>query len=145
MITISEFMTRDIVTIDSKESLFEAAKLMKEHDIGFLPVLEEGKLAGVVTDRDLVVKGLSQKLSFKAAVKEVMTTKCITIKSDMPVDEAIKVMADHKIRRLCVVENGQLAGVCAIGDIAVTEKFDDDAGEALSEITSPTRRQILEK
>ena len=145
MIKISEFMTSDVITVESKSPLFEAAKLMKENDIGFLPVLEEGRLVGVVTDRDLVVKGLAQKLSGKAAIKEVMTSKCITLSVNAAVDDAIKVMSDHKIRRLCIVENGQLSGVCAIGDIAETERFDDDAGEALKEISSPTRRQMVEK
>ncbi|HHU43744.1 MAG: CBS domain-containing protein [Bacillota bacterium] len=144
MIAIREFMTSDIKSVDAEDSIFEAAQIMKENDIGFLPVIEEGKLVGVVTDRDLAIKGIAKKLSIKAPIKEVMTAKCISVDSQTPIQDALKIMSDHKIRRLCIVENGQLAGICAIGDIAITRHFERDAAEALSEISSPIRRQMVE-
>lgn len=141
MYRISEIMTQDIITVDVKDSLFEAAKVMRENNIGFIPVVDGEQLAGVITDRDLVVKGLAENKGTDTRVEEVMTRECIAVTPDTPVEDAVHIMADRKIRRLCVVDNDELIGICAIGDIAVRSKLLEDAGEALSEISSPTRQQ----
>lgn len=135
MKTVREIMSTDIVTVTQQDNLYEIAKKMRDHDIGFIPVVEGRKLIGVVTDRDLVIRGYADKHSGSTAVESVITKDIVTIKPDTSVDEASRLMADGKIRRLPVVENGELVGIVAIGDLAVRSDLEHKAGEALSEIS----------
>ncbi|WP_127584368.1 CBS domain-containing protein [Paenibacillus koleovorans] len=132
---IRDIMSTDCVTVTLQDNVFEIALKMKQNDIGFIPVVDGDKLIGVVTDRDLVVRGYAEKHSGSTAVKEVMSEGLTTVSPDTSVDEAAKMMASHKIRRLPVVENGKLIGVVAIADLAVREIFVNEAGEALSDIS----------
>lgn len=132
---VRDIMAKDCVTVTLQDNIFEIAVKMKQHDIGFVPVVEGKKLIGVVTDRDLVLRGYAEKRSGSASVKQVMTDGIETIDSDTTIEEAAKRMAAEQIRRLPVVENGELVGIVAIGDLAVRNKFDDEAGQALSQIS----------
>ena len=136
---IKDIMTKDYVSVTMQDNIYEIAVKMKEHDIGFIPVVEGKKLLGVVTDRDLVIRGYAEKRSGSASVEQVMSKEITTVTPDTSVDEAAKIMAREKIRRLPVVENGELVGVVAIGDLAVREIFENEAGEALSEISEPVK------
>lgn len=135
MKTIRDIMSTDCVTVNLQDNIYEIAVKMKQNDIGFIPVVEGDKLIGVVTDRDLVVRGYADKHSGSSAVKDVMSEDVTTITPDMSVDEAAKLMASNKIRRLPVVDNGKLVGVVAIADLAVREIFVNEAGKALSDIS----------
>jgi CBS domain-containing protein len=97
--------------------------------------VEGKKLIGVVTDRDLVIRGLAEKREGSAAVKQVMSDEVQSIDGSTTIDEAAKLMAKQQIRRLPVVEKGELVGIVAIGDLAVRDKFEDEAGQALSQIS----------
>ncbi|MBM7563528.1 CBS domain-containing protein [Paenibacillus sacheonensis] len=132
---VSELMSTDCVTATLLDNVYELAVLMRDHDIGFVPIVDGKKLIGVVTDRDLVVRGYAAKHSGSTAVAEVITTDMKTIDADTTVDEAAKLMADNQIRRLPVVKNGELAGIVSIGDLAVREIFVNEAGDALSSIS----------
>jgi CBS domain-containing protein len=132
---VRDIMAKDCVTVTLQDNIFEIAVKMKQHDIGFVPVVEGKKLIGVVTDRDLVLRGYAEKRSGSASVKQVMTDGIETIDSNTTIEEAAKRMAAEQIRRLPVVENGELVGIVAIGDLAVRSKFDDEAGQALSQIS----------
>src|SRR5690606_11283470 len=128
-------MTKDSVTVTTQDNVYEIALKMKQHDSGFMPVVDGKKLIGVVTDRDLAVRGYAEKKSGSTAVEEVMTKEVITASPQTSADEAAKIMAKNKIRRLPIVENGELLGVVAIGDLAVRDQLQDEAGEALSSIS----------
>jgi len=128
-------MTRDVITVTKQDNIYEIALKMRNHNIGFIPVVEGKKVIGVVTDRDLVIRGYADKHSGSTAVDEVMTSDCVKVSPETTVDQASSLMADKKIRRLVIEENGQLVGVIAIGDLAVRNKFEDQAGQALSEIS----------
>ncbi|MDF2716596.1 MAG: hypothetical protein K0R28_3521 [Paenibacillus sp.] len=132
---IQDIMSTDCVTVTLKDNLYEIALKMKHNDIGFVPVVDGKKLIGVVTDRDLVVRGYAEKHSGSTAVEEVLSKDLTTVTPETTVDEAAKLMAKQKIRRLPVVSNGELVGVVAIADLAVREIFVNEAGEALSEIS----------
>lgn len=133
---VSEIMTQDVVTVTPQDNVYEAAVKMKENDTGFIPVVEGGdKLIGVITDRDLVIRGIAEKRPGSTAVDEVMTKGIKTASRDMSVDEAAELMARQKIRRLPVCEGDRLIGIVSIGDMAVRNIFADNAGEALSEIS----------
>jgi CBS domain-containing protein len=134
--TVRDIMSKDCVTVTLQDNVYEIALKMKQHDIGFVAVVEGKKLIGVVTDRDLVVRGYAEKHSGSTAVDQVITKDIATITPDTSVEEAAKIMAKDQIRRLPVVENGELVGIVAIGDLAVRGSFEDEAGEALSKISS---------
>lgn len=133
---VSEIMTDDVVTVTPQDNVYEVAVKMKENDTGFIPVVEGGdKLIGVITDRDLVIRGIAEKRPGSTAVDEVMTKGIKTASRDMSVDEAAELMAQQQIRRLPVCEGDRLIGIVSIGDMAVRNIFADNAGEALSEIS----------
>jgi len=133
---VSDIMSKDCQCVSSKDNLFECAILMRDHDIGFVPVLEGRKLLGVITDRDLVIRGFAEKHSGSESVTKVMSEDVKTISPHLSVDEASAIMAANQIRRLPVVENGQLVGIVSLGDLAMREIFVNEAGDALSAISS---------
>ncbi|HZG54949.1 CBS domain-containing protein [Paenibacillus sp.] len=141
--TVRDIMQTDIVTVTLKDNIYEIALKMKQHDIGFIPVVEGKQLLGVVTDRDLVVRGYAEKHSGSTAVKEVMSDQqVVSVPPTTPVDEAARLMAKNQIRRLPIVENNELVGVVAIGDLAVRSKLEEEAGHALSEISEKHKQSI---
>lgn len=141
--TVKDIMETDIVTVTLKDNIFEVALKMKQHDIGFVPVVEGKQLIGVITDRDLVIRGYAEKHSGSTAVKEVMSDQqVVSVSPATSVDEAVKLMAKNQIRRLPVVEGNQLIGVVAIGDLAVRSVLEQEAGEALSEISEKHKHTI---
>ncbi|MFB5677595.1 CBS domain-containing protein [Paenibacillus terreus] len=137
MKTIQDVMTKDCVTVSPQDPLHEAAMKMRQNDTGFIPVIEQGsrKLVGVLTDRDLTVRGYANNHPGTTPVDQVMSKDIRTISPEKDVHEAAHIMADELIRRLPVVENGNLVGVVSIGDLAVRDIFVDNAGEALSRIS----------
>jgi CBS domain-containing protein len=137
MKTVKDIMSKDCVTVSLQDNVYEIAVKMKEHDIGFIPVVEGKRLVGVVTDRDLVVRGYAAKREGSAAVQQVISEQITSIPSHTSVDDAAKIMAKEQIRRLPVVDNGELVGIIAIGDLAIRDKFENEAGEALSRISVP--------
>ncbi|AHM66742.1 CBS domain-containing protein [Paenibacillus polymyxa] len=135
---VQEVMTKKCVTVTPQDNIYEVAVKMKDNDTGFIPVVErEGsdKLIGVITDRDLVVRGYADKHSGSSSVDAVMTTGIRTASVDMSVDQAAELMAEQQIRRLPVTEGDRLIGIVSIGDLAVRNIFADNAGEALSQIS----------
>lgn len=139
MQTLRDIMTTNCVTVSSQDTLNSAAQKMKQHNIGIIPVVEGNNLVGVVTDRDLAIRGYGEQKTGAEPVSQVMSTNVTTASPDMTTEEAAKLMARQQIRRLPVVENGQLAGIVAIGDLAVRKEDDAKAGKALSEISEPAR------
>ncbi|PDZ72297.1 CBS domain-containing protein [Bacillus pseudomycoides] len=138
MTTVREFMSTDIVQCTPLDNVYEAAVKMKEEAIGMIPIVENNQVVGLVTDRDLVVRGIAEKHPGSNKITNVMTTEIVSISPDDPIENATELMAQHQIRRLPVVENGELVGMLALGDLAITEKADDQAGFALSEISEHT-------
>lgn len=139
---LREIMTTDCSTVTLKDNVYEAAVKMKQEDTGFIPVVEGRKLIGVLTDRDLVIRGFAEKREGSTAIKEVMSDRVVSVPPETTVDEAAKIMAKEQIRRLPVVENGDLVGIVSIGDLAVRDKFEDEAGEALSQISEQDKQTV---
>lgn len=133
--TVKDIMSTDCATVTLKDNVYEVAVAMSKQDVGFIPVVEGKQLIGCITDRDLVVRGYAQKNEGSAKVEKVMSRDITTVTPDTSVDEAARIMADHQIRRLPVVENGNLVGVVSIGDLAVRQNFENEAGDALSKIS----------
>ncbi|WP_174887604.1 CBS domain-containing protein [Cohnella herbarum] len=141
---IRDIMSKDLKTVDLSNNVFDVAMLMKNHDIGFVPVVDKGKLIGVVTDRDLVIRGFANKKTDVSTIEEVMTKGNRSISPDMSIEDAADQMAKQKVRRLTVVENGNLVGVVALADLAVRQISEDKAGQALSEISENVDHSVLQ-
>ncbi|WP_028545046.1 CBS domain-containing protein [Paenibacillus taiwanensis] len=135
MSNVKEVMTDSCSTLTLLDNVYEAAVLMKQQDIGFVPIVDQGRVVGVVTDRDIVIRGVAEKHPNSAHIRDVMTEHIISVRSNMSVDEAAEVMAEHQVRRLPVIDDGQLVGVVSLGDLAVRRPLADEAGQALSEIS----------
>lgn len=133
-----DVMTRDVATLGPSAPCAEAATLMRHEDCGSIPIVENGRLVGIVTDRDIVVRGIAAgKDARTAPVSEVMSADPVTIAPETDVKEAEEVMAQRQIRRLPVVEDGRLAGILVIGQIARRERDEERTGETLKEISQP--------
>ncbi|MED0687982.1 CBS domain-containing protein [Anoxybacillus ayderensis] len=128
-------MTRQVATVTPDQSVQEAAQLMNEHNVGAIPVVENGKVKGIITDRDITLRTTAQGLTPSTPVSQVMTSDVVTGAPNMSVDEAAKVMAKNQIRRLPIVQNNALCGIVALGDIATNQAYDEAAEQALSEIS----------
>jgi CBS domain-containing protein len=138
---LRDIMTDDVVTIQPQSTVMDAAIVMQAHNVGSVPVCtQEGQLMGIVTDRDIVVRNVANNGDPNTTkVEEVMTKQVITGNPDMDANQAVQLMAQNKIRRLPIMESNKLIGVVALGDLATNFAVNDQAGEALSEISSPSR------
>ena len=133
-----DVMTKDPATLGPEATLGEAATLMRQEDCGSIPIVDGGRLVGIVTDRDIVIRAVAAgKDARSTKVSEVMSADPVCISPDTDVDEAADVMADRQIRRLPVVEDGKLAGILVIGQIARREPDEQQTGETLKEISQP--------
>ena len=135
---VRELMTTEPITVEPDATLGEVATLMKQEDCGSIPVVEAGRLVGIVTDRDIVIRGVAGGTDPKTQrVSTIMSADPVTIGADDNVTEAEKIMADRQIRRLPVVEDGRLVGIIVTAQIA---RADDKrkVGETLREISEPT-------
>jgi CBS domain-containing protein len=135
MHTLREIMSTNVVTVSPHDNVFEVATMMREGNVGMIPVVENGRLAGVVTDRDLVTRGIAKKKPNSGTVRDIMSTNLVCGTPDMSVDEAARLMSDAQVRRLPVVENDRLVGVVSLGDLAVRQIHQDEASQALNEIS----------
>ena len=135
---IREVMTADVVKIDPDERLDVAARMLTQYNIGVLPVCTaDGKLCGVVTDRDLVTRCMAAGKSANITrVRDVMTGSVYSASPNMDIGAAAHLMGRQQVRRLPVVEDGKLCGMVSLGDLAVREESNLDAGDALGEISS---------
>lgn len=132
-----DIMSCSVKTATRDMTLKDVAVLMRDGDMGSVPVVEDGKLAGIVTDRDIVVRSIAEGREASSTVGEAMTTEIYSVKPDDFVFEAIRLMGDKQIRRVPVVnENGELAGIIAMADIALEMEDDREIAETLEEISS---------
>jgi CBS domain-containing protein len=122
----------------------EAAELMASEDVGSLPILEGDKLAGVVTDRDIVVRAVARKKDPQGMpVREVASRDLVTVRPDEDLSEALKLMASNQVRRLPVVDDdNRLVGILAQADVAMAAK-EKAVGEMVEEISqTPTGPRV---
>lgn len=133
---VRDIMTEDLRVAQLNTDLVQVAKMMAEEDVGAIPVVESQKLKGIVTDRDIVIRAIAQnKDPQKVQAREIMTDNPLTIAPDGDAHEAARIMSENQIRRLPVVEQGNLVGMLSLGDLAVVNIHVDEAGEALSGIS----------
>jgi CBS domain-containing protein len=134
---VRELMTGRPTTVEPDATLGAVATLMKQEDCGSIPVVQSGRLVGIVTDRDIVIRGVAAGSDPKTQrVSEVMSADPVTIGPDDEVTAAQQVMADRQIRRLPVIEGGRLVGIIVTAQIARAGN-ERNVGETLKEISEP--------
>jgi CBS domain-containing protein len=141
--SVRDAMTEDPRSIGASASVVEAARLMGDEHIGSLPVTEDEKLVGMITDRDITTRVVAKAGDPQTtSVGDVYSRDLISVEPDQDLDEALQLMARHQVRRLPVVENGRLVGIVAQADIALrtNEKKTGELVEAISEPSGGERR-----
>jgi CBS domain-containing protein len=136
---VKDAMTTSVETIRPDTSLHEAAERMKTLDVGLLPVCENDRLVGMLTDRDITVRAVAQGFGGTVGtVKDVMTPDVVYCFEDQDVQEAARLMQEHQIRRLVVINRDKrLVGIVSLGDLAVETGDEKLAGETLEEVSLP--------
>ena len=140
---VREVMTGLVIRIHPEETVSVAARTLANHNIGILPVCgSDGRLCGLVTDRDLVTRCMaSGRDPGRTQVREVMTGRVISVRPDTDAGAAAHLMGREQIRRLPVTENGKLCGMISLGDLAVRQETGYDAGDALADISANLSRK----
>ena len=139
MTTIADIMTRSIATVQRDETLQAAARRMQEMDVGSLPVLDGKAVAGIVTDRDIAVRGVAAgMIPQESLVADVMTAELRFCRADDTVEQAMAEMGDLQVRRLPVLDaKNEIVGIVSLGDLATRQSAHTD--ETLREISTPGR------
>jgi CBS domain-containing protein len=136
--SVRDAMTEDPRSIGKSVSVVEAARLMREQDIGSLPITDDEKLVGMITDRDITTRVVAEAADPKmTTVEDVYSHDLISVEPDKDLEEALRLMARHQVRRLPVVENGRLVGIVAQADIALSEN-ETKTGELVEAISAPS-------
>jgi CBS domain-containing protein len=136
---VRQVMTADVYTVRPDASIFDIAELMRDEDIGAVPVVEDEKLIGMVTDRDIVVRALADSRDVSQAnARSVMSGNLLYCFDDQSVEEVLDNMGEQQVRRMPVVDRDKrLVGVVSIGDLSAAAP-PDRSGESLSQISQPT-------
>ena len=135
---LRDVMTNPVIRIHPEETVSVAARMLTHNNIGILPVCGgDGRLCGLVTDRDIVTRCLAAgKTPAGTRVRDIMTAQIVSAAPEMDLAMAAGLMGKEQIRRLPVLENGKLCGMVSLGDLAVRDETAYDAGDALAEISS---------
>lgn len=136
MQTIAEVMTTDVEVVRPEDTLRDAARAMADLDVGSLPVCDGQRMLGMVTDRDITIRGVAEGKGPDTPVRDVMTDDVVWCTDTDSVEEVLQQMSDAQVRRIPVVDKDrQLVGIVALGDIALEE--DDNVDETLRDISMP--------
>ena len=134
-----EIMTKNVRTAAPAMTLREAAAMMRDGDMGAVPVVDNGKLIGIVTDRDIVIRAIAEGKDASTPVSEAMTKELFTVTPEDFVFEAIRLMGDKQVRRVPVIsDNCELVGIIAMADVALETEDERQIAETLEEISSGT-------
>ena len=134
---ISEVMTRDVATVQADQTAQEAANFMAQGDAGSIPVTDGDKLIGMITDRDIAVRGVAKGHGPDTPVRDLMTSGLICAREDDNVDEVATKMSEAQVRRLPVIDgDNRICGIVSLGDLA-RETSDESAHQALEGVSQP--------
>lgn len=137
---IRDVMTSNPQTVSPDDSIQNAARIMRDEDTGVVPVVDNGRAVGVVTDRDIVVRAVADG-DLNRSIREIVSGDIVTARPDMSTEEAARLMSDHQVRRLPVIENDRLVGIVSIGDLAVKDGNDKRVGDALESISQGVKER----
>ena len=138
---IRDVMTPNPRTVSPEDSIQNAARIMRDEDTGAIPVVENGRPVGVVTDRDIVVRAVADGGQLDRPVRDIATTNIVSVSPDMSTREANDLMREHQVRRLPVVEGERLVGMVSLGDLAVKESKESRSGETLERVSEGVKER----
>jgi CBS domain-containing protein len=137
---VSEVMTPNPRTVQLSDTIEDAAKIMRDEDTGAVPVIEDDRVVGMITDRDIVIRAVADG-DFECTIDDIVSDDVVCATPDMSTAEAAELMGEHQIRRLPVVDDDEhLVGIVSLGDIAVKEGRDSRTGETLENISEGVKR-----
>jgi CBS domain-containing protein len=139
---IRDVMTPNPRTVSPNDTIQAAAQVMQAEDTGAVPVVQNGQVLAVVTDRDIVQRVVAAGASYSNPVGNIATKSVICATPEMSTREAGELMSEHQIRRLPVVENDRLVGIVSLGDLAVKEGKDSRWGDTLQNISEGVKEKI---
>jgi CBS domain-containing protein len=138
---VGDVMVRDVVTIDTSSSLQDAARRMRDANVGVLPVTEQGRLVGMITDRDLVVRAMARGADPGTTVADCATRELVCARPDTDVEEAMEVMSECQIGRLPVVDdNNRVIGIVTLSSLALRAPREDEALQTAKEVSRRAAR-----
>lgn len=134
---IRDVMTPNPECVSEKDSIRDVARIMKDQDTGVVPVVDGRKIIGMITDRDIVVRGIAEgKDLANVRVNEIMTRQVRSVREDATVNEALDLMSGAEIRRVAVVNgNDEIVGIVSIGDVSTNTNQDDKVGKTVESIS----------
>ena len=132
---VRDIMTRNVACVSKEDSIEQAAQLMRQYDVGSIPVCQNNEVIGIVTDRDITIRSSADGQNNTGKCGDIMTTNLVVGDPEMNVDEAARLMSDRQIRRLPIMENNSLVGIVALGDISLEPSYQNKAEEALKNIS----------
>ena len=140
---VREIMTDRVVSITQQEPVSAAARLMKRHNLGALPVCDdEGRLRGMITDRDIVTRCVAADMEpGDTRIREIMSRGIATCRADEEITDALRTMGAEQVRRLPVTREGKVVGMVSLADLARSAGFGMEAAEALGEISANIARR----
>jgi len=138
-VKVKQIMTTDVSTVTPNDTVTKAASIMKQLNVGSVPVIDGSRVVGIVTDRDITLRGIAKGEDPNQKISEIMTSDVKYATPDMDVHAVADLMAENQVRRLPVIDNDKLVGIVAIGDLAVENIFENEAGEALHNISMGVR------
>ncbi len=135
---LKDLTSRDVKVISSDMTIGDAAKKMRDGDFGMMPVGEEDRMIGTISDRDIAIRAVAEGKDGRTKVRDVMSEGIIWVYEDDSVEQAATMMSKHQVRRLPVVNRDKrLVGIVALGDVAVESSEIQPAAQALAEISKP--------
>ncbi|GAA0179431.1 CBS domain-containing protein [Clostridium sediminicola] len=140
---VKDVMTKDVATITPEDKVDHAAELMKEYNVGSIPVCRGENVVGIVTDRDIALRSSAEGINSNTQkVQDIMSSNPVLGNPEMDTKDAARIMSERQIRRLPIANNNQLVGIVSLGDLAVEPNLTNEAGDALSDISEPCSPSI---
>ena len=139
---IRDVMTPNPRTVSPDDTIESAARIMRDEDTGAVPVVQDGRPVGMLTDRDIVIRAVADGSATSRLVRDVVTSRVVSVSPDASTREASELMSEHQIRRLPVVEHERLIGIVSLGDLAVKEAKDRRVGDTLQSISEGVKERL---
>lgn len=137
---IKDIMSREVKSLNLEDTIERAAQLMDQEDVGSIPICNQDKVVGIVTDRDIALRSVGAGWdASQRKVKDIMTGNPVTGTPEMDVHAAAQLMSEHQIRRLPIQDENRLVGVVALGDISLEPTLSDNAENTLKNISIPKK------
>ena len=135
--SVADAMTRQLVSVTSSDTVADAARLMRDHDIGPVLVMDGDEVKGIVTDRDITIRAVADGLDVQSTpVSQVATASVTTVSVNDSLDQAAEAMRAEALRRVVVVDGNRPVGILSLGDVAQRDDSADDAGIALTDLSA---------